>query len=282
MASRITGTTQLLGVMGWPVSHSRSPLMQAAAIRSAGLDYAYVPLPVHPDRLQEAVSGLRALGFRGCNVTIPHKAAVAGLMDELTPAAHGIGAVNTILVGDDGRLVGDNTDCEGAFDAIEDETGLSPRGLEVLVIGAGGAAMACAWGAAARGARVVRLLNRTRAKAEEVARAMAIQHPGCQFEVVASTDRDRIAACGIVLQMTSLGMNPGDVLPLDPEMLASGAVVLEAVYSPLETPWLHGCRERGLRAVDGLAMLVGQGALAFERWTGVRADRRAMKAAIEG
>jgi shikimate dehydrogenase len=257
-------------------------MMHAAAIEAAGLDYAYVPLAVSPDRLAEAVRGLGALGFRGCNVTIPHKVAVAGLMDALTPAARGIGAVNTILLEEDGRLVGDNTDCEGAFDAIEDVTGVSPAGREVLVIGAGGAAMACAWGAAARGARVVRVLNRTRARAEEVVRAMAAQHPGCHFEVVACTDRERIAACGIVLQMTSLGMKPGDALPLDPETLDSDAVVLEAVYSPLVTPWLQRCRERGLRAVDGLAMLVGQGALAFERWTGVRADRRAMKAAIEG
>jgi shikimate dehydrogenase len=256
--------------------------MQAAAIQSAGLDFAYVPLPVHPEKLPEAVWGLRALGFRGCNVTIPHKVAVVGLMDELTPAARGICAVNTILLSEDGRLVGDNTDCEGAFDAIEDGTGVSPAGLEVLVIGAGGAAMACAWGAAARGAEVVRLLNRTKSKAEEIVRAMASQHPATRFEVVGSGDREAIGACRIVLQMTSLGMKPGDALPLDPGLVRSDAVVLEAVYSPLETPWLGACRERGLRAVDGLAMLVGQGALSFERWTGVHADRRAMKAAIAG
>jgi shikimate dehydrogenase len=274
MGCKITGRTRLLGVMGWPVEHSRSPAMHSAAIAAAGLDYAYVPLPVPPGRLHEAVRGLRALGFRGCNVTIPHKVAVAGMMDELTPAAKGIGAVNTILVQEpDGRLIGDNTDCEGAFDAIEDRLGVTPAGAE--------AAMACAWGAAARGARTVRLLNRTREKAEEIARSMAAQHPGCRFDVVGPDDRSAIAASNIVLQMTSLGMKPQDPLPLDPALLGPDAVVLEAVYSPLETAWLRACRERGLRAVDGLAMLVGQGALSFEKWTGARADRNAMVAALQ-
>jgi len=281
MGSRISGKTKLLGVMGWPVEHTRSPAMHAAAIEAAGLDYAYVPLPVPPGRLHDAVRGLRALGFRGCNVTIPHKVAVAGMMDELTPAAKAIGAVNTILVEEDGRIIGDNTDCEGVFDAIWERFGVSAKDSDVLITGAGGAAMACAWGAGHRGARVVRLLNRTRSKAEEIALSMTVQHPDCQFEVVEIGDVEAIANSTIVLQMTSLGMRTGDPLPVDPALLNAEAVVLEAVYSPVETPWLRGCRERGLRAADGLSMLMGQGALSFERWTGVKADRSAMVGALK-
>ncbi|MBX3730314.1 MAG: shikimate dehydrogenase [Candidatus Sumerlaeia bacterium] len=278
--SGITGKTGVLGVIGWPVAHSRSPQMQAAAIAAAGLDLAYVALPVEPARVGDAVRGLRALGFRGCNVTIPHKVAVIEYLDELTPAARGIGAVNTIEVRSDGRLVGHNTDADGGLAAVAFETGADAGGADVLVLGAGGAARAVAWGAAARGARRVTFVNRTRGKADALVADLATAHPRTDFRVLESPVAADLATVGIVFQMTSLGMKPDDPLPLDPALLPAGAAGLEAVYSPLETPWLRACRARGLRIADGLTMLVGQGALAFEIWTGQTADREAMRRAL--
>lgn len=277
---RITGKTKLLGVIGWPVEHTRSPGMQAAAIESAGLNYTYVPLAVHPDRVGEAVHGLRALGFRGVNVTIPHKQAVIPFLDELSPVARAIGAVNTITVESDGRIVGDNTDADGALIALEEETGISVQGAEVAVIGAGGAGRAAAFGAAARGAARLVLLNRSRERAQEVAGDIRRAFPKATVEVPASAGEAGLERCRVFLQMTSLGMKEGDPLPLDPQLVPPEAVGLEAVYAPLETPWRQACLERGCRIVDGLAMLVGQGARAFEIWTGKPADRDAMRKAL--
>ncbi len=276
----IKGTTKLLGVMGWPIAHTKSPAMQGAAIEAAGIDYTYVPLPVAPERVGEAVRGLRALGFRGCNVTIPHKLAVMEHLDELTSAAEGIGAVNTIIVEPDGRLIGHNTDADGAFEALEDATGMSALERDIVIIGAGGAARAAAWGAGSRRARRVTIVNRTVAKAEELVAYMKDQHPATHYRALASPSAQDLAETSMVLQMTSLGMKPGDALPLDPKLIPTGAVALEAVYAPRETAWLLECRAKGLHVVDGLAMLVAQGAKSFERWTGVKADMKVMKNAL--
>ncbi len=276
----INGETRLLGVMGWPVSHSRSPVMHAAAIQSAGLNYAYVPVSVHPDRVAEAVNGLRALGFRGCNVTIPHKTAIIPFMDELTPTAKGAGAVNTIVIEDDGRMVGDNTDVAGAYDAILAEKGANVEGGHVIVVGAGGAARACAWGGGDRGAARVTIVNRTVEKAVALAEEFGPVFPGTAYEAARTTTPELLANATVVLQMTSLGMKPGDSLPFDPQHLSPSAVVLEAVYAPLETELLAECRHRRISTVDGLSMLVAQGALSLEKWTGVEVDRLAMRTAL--
>ncbi|MCB2154957.1 shikimate dehydrogenase [bacterium] len=279
--SAITGRTRLLGVMGWPVEHSRSPIMHAAAIQAAGLDYAYVPLAVAPEKLAEAVRGLAAMGFRGSNVTIPHKVAVAELMDELSPAARQIGAVNTIVVEPDGRLRGENTDAYGAFGAIKNQTGRSAQGRDVLVIGAGGAARAAACGAAERGAQRVILLNRTREKAEALAHDFAQSCPETEFAVIDQLAPGNLAPGAFILQMTSLGMKGDDPLPADPGTFPKDAVVLEAVYAPPVTPFLQACRANGLRTVDGLAMLVAQGARSLEIWTEATIDREVMREALE-
>ena len=279
---RINGSTRLLGVIGWPVRHSRSPQMHAAAIEAAGLDLAYVPMEVAPERLADAIAGLRALGFLGCNVTIPHKVGVAQLADELTPAARAIGAANTLTFRPDSSIEGHNTDAEGAFEALEgDLPGFSAKGATVLVLGAGGTARGVAWGAAARGAARVLILNRTVATAQALAAEMQGLWPGREFRALHEASQvSQLDQLDVVLQATSLGMKPADALPIDPAMLPATAAVLEAVYSPLETPFLAACRARGMRCVDGLSMLVAQGALSFERWTGIRPDRAAMRRAI--
>jgi len=277
----IKGTTRLLGVMGWPVKHSKSPQMHAAAIAGTGLDLAYVALPVDPAKVGDAVRGLPALGFLGANVTIPHKQAVMEHLDEILPAAEGIGAVNTIIVDQEsGKLSGTNTDADGAWEALLEETNTNAKGKNVVVLGAGGAGRAVAWGAGARKAKRVLIVNRTRSKAEDLAADMQRQHPKTEFVAVCADDQDAFATTDIVMQTTSLGMKDGDALPLDPKFLPESAVGLEAVYAPEMTAWRAGCIERGMTIIDGFSMLVGQGAKAFEIWTRIKPDSAAMKKAI--
>ncbi len=282
----VSGPTRLVGVMGWPVSHSRSPGMHNAALSAAGIDAVYVPLPVSPDRLAEAVAGLKALGFVGSNVTIPHKEGVAALMDELTEEARLIGAVNTIRVEPDGSLTGHNTDCIGAVAALERD-GTSIRGKTTIIIGAGGAGRGVAAGCALAGAARVVVLNRTadraRAVVEELAGHSRLSagtewHHGTLGSALPGglnwTDVDA------VFQMTSLGMKDNREIPLDPAILPPGCHVLEGVYVPLETPFLSAARAKGLRTTDGLAMLLEQGAASFAFWFGVAPDREAMRRAL--
>ncbi len=284
----ISGKTALVGVMGWPVSHTLSPAMQNAALAEAGINAAYVALPVEPARLADAVAGLRALGFMGCNVTIPHKVGVAALMDELTTEARTIGAVNTIRVEPDGRLTGHNTDCLGATRAMEQD-GTPLAGRTVLILGAGGAGRGVAVGAALAGATRVILLNRSREKAEELARELSAATtlpagvewiPG-GLPQAHEADGLPWAEIGAVFQMTSLGMKPGEPLPADVAFLRPDCHVLEAVYSPLETDFLRAARAKGLRTTDGLAMLLEQGAIAFEFWFGRAPSRATMRRALE-
>lgn len=284
----LTGKTRLLGVMGWPVSHTKSPVFQNAALRAAGLDAVYVPLPVDPARVAEAVRGVRALGFVGCNVTIPHKLAVMEHLDALTPEAELVGAVNTIRVEPDGRLTGHNTDCLGAVRAVERDGGRL-RGATVLVLGAGGAGRGAAVGAALAGARHIIVLNRTAEKAAELVQELR-GRPGIPPEIAWTAgplsdgfDDDLLPwrEVSVVLQMTSLGMGDNRELPCDPQWLRRDCHVLEAVYAPLETEFLRRVRGLGLPATDGLAMLVEQGAEAFRFWLGMEPDVAVMRAALQ-
>ncbi len=283
----INGKTRLVGVLGWPVSHSRSPAMHNPALAAAGINAAYVPLAVEPARIADAVRGLQAMGFVGCNVTIPHKVAVAALMDRLTPPAKVIGAVNTIRVEPDGSLTGHNADCEGATRAIEAD-GTAIAGKSVVIVGAGGAGRGVAVGCAMAGAARVVILNRTREKAEEIVAALrgSPELPrGTAWEAHALADEGRAVpvdwkGVGVVIQVTSVGMNEEGRSPLDVGLLPPQCHVLESIYSPLETSFLRNCRLKGLRTSDGLSMLLEQGAASFEYWFGMKPDRALMRAAL--
>jgi shikimate dehydrogenase len=260
----IDAHTALTGVLGYPVRHSLSPAMHNAAFRALGLNGVYLAFEVAPDRLAQAIAGMRGLGIRGLNLTIPHKEAVIPLLDGLTDAARHIGAVNT-LFWDGERLVGDNTDAEGFLRAL-DEAGVNPAGQAVLVVGAGGAARAVVYALRQQGCTVW-LANRSRERAEALANAF-----GCAG--VLPLERDALTqvaahADGLV-NCTSLGMEPhADTTPPVPvEALPVGAWVCDLVYRPLQTRLLQAAAARGLTTIDGLGMLVHQGALAFERWTG--------------
>jgi len=283
----ISGKTNLLGVIGWPVSHSVSPAMHNAALADLGLAWSYVPLPVPTEpvaRIGEAVYGLRALGFRGANVTVPHKQAVIPYLDWLTPAAQAIGAVNTIRVEADGRLSGDNTDARG-FIADLREHGVELAGKRAVVLGAGGSARAIVYGLAEAGCLSIAIFNRTVEKAHDLALDIRAIFPFCRFSghegfadlAVMSSEADLVVNC------TSLGMTPNvDGLPwLDEVAFQPGQTVYDLVYNPPETRLLRKAAADGAQAIGGLGMLIWQGAVALERWTGQQPPVAVMRAAAE-
>ena len=285
--SAITSSTKLVGLLGWPVSHSVSPAMHNAAFAALGLNWRYVPLPVdpqRPDAVRRAVGGLAALGMAGANVTVPHKQAVMPYVDRLLPAAQAIGAVNTLIVEPDGSLTGDNTDAAG-FLADLREHGVEAAGRRVLLLGAGGSARAAAYGLAAAGAARIDVLNRTPAAAQALAAAIQPLAPDCSLQAGAlPQDVERLApAADLIVNCTSLGMTPhSDTTPWPQDApLRPGQVVYDLVYNPPQTVLLRQAAESGAQAIGGLGMLVWQGALAFERWTGCQAPVEVMRRAAE-
>ncbi len=266
-----TSRTRFAGVIGWPVEHSLSPSMHNAAFRELGLDWAYLAFPIHPDHLVPAVTGLFRAGCGGLSVTIPHKQAVLECCDEVTPAVEAIGAANTLVPLGDGRLRGDNTDAEGFLRALDEAAPVQLDGAPVLMIGAGGAARAIAFALAGRGARL-RVANRT------AARAAALGEPvGMTRDEVERAAADAV----LVVNATSLGMGSDEVppeLPLD--ALGPATVAYDIVYRQEPTPWLRAAAARGARTVDGLGMLLHQGAAAFAQWTGTEPPLAAMRAGL--
>ena len=277
----ISGRTQIVGVIGWPIEHSVSPAMHNAAFRALGLDWCYLPFAVPPAHVADALASVRGLGLRGINVTVPHKQAVSALVDELTPEARAIGAVNTVLVRGE-RLVGHNTDAAGFLRALR-EAGFAPEGCSALVLGAGGAARAAVYALARVGARVV-LLNRTPQRADALVADLRAVVEGARLEaggLDAQTAQQEASRCQLVVNATSLGMWPQVETSPWPEEVAfpAGVLLFDLVYNPRQTRFVRLARESGARAVDGLRMLVHQGAEAFALWTGAAPPVEIMYAA---
>lgn len=271
----VSGTTRLAAVIGDPVRHSRSPRLANAAFAAAGLDWLMVALTVAEGDGAAAVDAARVLGLGGLMVTMPHKAAVIPALDDLTPAARALGAVNSIAWEGD-RLVGDNTDGPGLVDSLRADQGLDPAGLRCVVAGAGGAARSVVWALADAGAASVVVVNRTVERAE-VAAALA----GPAGTVGTAAD---VADADLVVNATSVGMGAAPdadaPLPLPGDALRPGQVVVDLVYQPLETPLLRAAAAAGAQPVDGLGMLVHQAARSIRRWTGVAPDVAAMADAV--
>jgi len=263
----ITGKTQLSGIIGWPVAHSRSPQLHGYWLEKYGINGAMVPLAVRPEALGDAIYGLVALGFRGANVTIPHKEAVLELMDEVAPLARRIGAVNTVTVAEDGRLLGSNTDAFGFLAHLKASApDWRAAGGPVAVLGAGGAARAVIAALADDGVEEIRLVNRTRERAD----AVATHFEGAPITVMDWDDREELLEdVTLLVNATSLGMTGKPVLDMRLSCLPAAAVVYDLVYAPLETPLLQKARAIGARAVDGLGMLMHQARPAFRAWYGV-------------
>jgi shikimate dehydrogenase len=265
----ITGKAKKAGVMGWPVAHSRSPLLHGHWLERYGVDGAYVPLPVRPERLAAALRSLPVLGFAGCNLTIPHKEAALAVCDELDPLVRRIGAVNTVVVRDDERLEGRNTDAFGFLESLKEaQPGWRAEAGPAVVVGAGGAARAVVVALLDAGAPEVRLVNRTAARAEALAREL-----GGAVRVRGWAGREAaLAEASLLVNTTSQGMVGEPPLDLALDLLPPAAPVFDAVYVPLETPLLAAARARGNPAVDGLGMLLHQARPGFEAWFGVRPE----------
>ena len=272
----------LAGVIGWPVAQSRSPVLHGHWLSQYGIKGTYLPLPVRPERLTEAIRGLRALGFSGCNVTIPHKLGVLKLVDQVDPVAARIGAVNTVVVQDDGTLSGFNTDAYGFLASLRDIRGDFKAGAgPVVILGAGGAARAVVVALLDDGAREIRLTNRTTERAQELARI-----DPSRITVVAWDKRgSALDGAALLVNTTSQGMVGYTPLDIALDALPKGSAVCDIVYNPLETPLLAAARKRGNTAIDGLGMLLHQAVPAFEAFYGTRPHvsnelRRAVEATL--
>ena len=291
----IDGQTKLVGVIGWPVAHSLSPAMHNAAFEALGLNWRYVPLPVPPGQVEAAVRGLVALSFRGANVTVPHKRAVVPAVNALSPNARELGAVNTLVIGRnaEGRptVGGHNTDDKGFVAALR-SGGFEPEeGARAVVVGAGGAARAAVFGLLWSGIGGVLVLNRTLERAQTLVADLG-RHPQeasrlRALPLMPETLIESARSADLLVNATPVGMWPhveGSVWPAGVPVPAH-LTVFDQVYNPLETRLLRQARKSGARAIDGLGMLVRQGALSFDMWTnqGLDVDEIAawMRAACE-
>ena len=257
-----------LGVLGWPVAHSRSPAIQNAALRAVGLSqWRYQLLPVPPELFDETVRALPDAGFCGANVTIPHKQAALLLADRASPSARAIGAANTLTFDDGGAIDADNTDAPALIDALP----FAAAGGTSLVLGAGGSARAAVWALLDAGAREVRVWNRNPGRA----RRLCSELGGTPVEVAEPAD--------VLVNCTPVGLYPAELtlaqLPLDADRLTGFGCVVDLVYRHGGTPLALAARARSIPVVDGLELLVAQGALSFERFTGRPAPVDAMRAA---
>lgn len=265
----IGGKTKIVGIMGWPVGHSLSPRLHGYWLERHRIDGAMVPLPVRPEHFAEALRALPKLGFVGASVTVPHKEAVLAVADEIEPLARRTGAANLVVVGDDGRMTARNTDVPGFLDALRDGAPSWRAGEgAAVVLGAGGAARAIVVALVDAGAVKIRVVNRTWARAETLAKAFGPTLCPVRWEERAQA----LADATLLVNATTLGMKENPALDLDLAPLRARAAVADMVYAPLETPLLAQARARGLIPVDGLGMLLHQARPAFAAWFGVEPE----------
>jgi shikimate dehydrogenase len=259
----------LAGVMGWPVMHSRSPMLHNYWFRQHGIAGTYVPLAIPPERLAGALRGLHPLGFAGCNVTIPHKQEAMKIIDEVDALAQAIGAVSCVVVRPDGSLAGTNNDCYGFIQSVKaEQPGWRVDAGPVVVIGAGGGSRAVCYGLAQEGAKEIRLVNRTPGRAREIAAQF-----GGPIEAVPWEQRnDALEGAAMVVNTTSMGMVGQPALDIRLDKLPKSALAADIVYVPLETPFLATARKRGNRTINGLGMLLNQGRPAWKAWFGIEPE----------
>ena len=281
MTAASVSARRVAAVIGDPVRHSRSPAIHNAAFAAAGFDWAFTAFEVPAGGGAGALEAMRVLRLAGLSVTMPLKAEVAVAADCADEEVQVLGAANCIVPLEDGRLRAANTDIAGFVAGLEADAGITPEGRRAALLGGGGAARAVAWGLASSGAAEVVVINRTAANAEAVAAAANVAPgPGSVGRVGIAAD---VASADIVVNATSVGMGTDPSMPCDPGLLHEAQVAVDLVYEPLETAWLAALRSRGVRAHNGLSMLVHQAARAFELWTGEPAPVEVMRrAAVEG
>ena len=265
----VTGAAKLAGIIGWPVAHSRSPALHGYWLKQYGIDGAYVPMAVKPENLRRALQALPLLGFAGCNLTIPHKEEALRAVDTLEPSAKRAGGVNTVVIDARGQITGSSSDGYGFIAALRaGAPRFDPGQAPAVVLGAGGAARAIVAALLDSGAREVRLVNRTPARATKLAKELGGEVRGVLWENRA----EALSGAGLLVNATSLGMEGQPALDLPLDALPAEAVVNDIVYVPLETPLLGAARTRGNLCVDGLGMLLHQAAPGFEAWFGVKPE----------
>ncbi len=274
----ITGKTKILGVIGAPIAHSLSPIIQNASLHEAGLDYVYTAFPVRRDALASAVCGLRDAGVTGFNVTIPFKTEIMPLLDALSEDAQRIRAVNTVVIASDGTMTGHNTDVTG-FMAGFAARGIGLAGKHTVLIGAGGAARAALWGLLRSGVSSVCIGVRNLAKGKALCTDFAADGTLAVYCFDDPHFRDVLCTADIVVQTTPIGMSPQtDAMPpVDPAAISPSAAVYDLIYTPAETAFLRAAAAHGCTTINGETMLVMQGAEAFSLWTGVRPNTDLMQ-----
>jgi shikimate dehydrogenase len=279
----LTGHTHIVGVIGDPVEHSRSPQMHNAAFAKAGLDYVYVPFHVRPDDLADAIAGFKAINVVGINVTLPHKQAVIRSVTSISREAELIGAVNTLTFVE-GNIYGDNTDAPGVLKALEEDGNMSgsPVGENVVVLGAGGAARAVVVALALRGVASITIANRTVEKAVSLAEEMD-RKTGVSMQGMGLTDERlplAVRESKLLVNTATTSMDVTQPLLIAAAWLQPNTIVYDIVYTPPVTPLMQAATERGCQTLGGIGMLVHQGAIAFEKWTGVTPCTETMRQAL--
>ncbi len=273
----ISGKTGICGIIGDPIEHTMSPVMHNAAFKKLGLDYVYLAFRVKKEELGKAIEGMRALNIRGLSITTPHKVAVIQFLDELDPLADKIDAINTI-VNNNGVLKGYNTDATGFLRALL-ERGIEPKEKRVVILGAGGASRAISFILAERGSSLV-ILNRTWDKAKVCADRISeiFQSEATALKLNRENLATALSEADILVNATSVGMSPNiNETPVTSNLLKPSLVVFDIVYNPIKTKLLKEAEEAGAETISGLDMLVWQGAVAFEKWTGLKAPVELMR-----
>ena len=277
---RISGSTTLVGVIGNPVKHSLSPVILNAAFREAKMNWVYTAFETPEEKLADAISGIRALGIAGLSVTMPHKASVCPLLDEISDSAKTLQAVNCI-VNDAGNLKGHNTDGDGFLDAVKHDAGMDIAGKKVLVIGSGGSARSIIHSLGKAGAREIAVMNRTKKKAFD---ALELAGPVGRY-VEENEISEVVSEADLVINATPIGMSDTrntTNFPIEPNLFTKGQLAVDLIYHPISTPWMKALRDREVEAHGGLSMLIFQAARAFKLWTGKEAPVDAMrKAALD-
>ncbi|MBI3962155.1 MAG: shikimate dehydrogenase [Deinococcus sp.] len=273
---------ELVGVFGYPVDENPTVIMQEAAFRAAGLNWRYLTIKVPPEALADAVTGLKAFGMRGINLTIPHKRAIIPFLDQLTPAAELIGAVNTV-VNKDGKLLGENTDGKGFIMGLRQDAKLDPAGRSAVVLGAGGAARAIAVELALAGAKRIIVVNRTPERGQELVGLLNKRTKATAEYVPWQKPYSVPAGIDTLVNATSIGLFPNvnDVPKVDMVSIRKGLLVCDVIPNPPVTAFMKAAGKRGATVMSGLPMLVYQGAIGFKLWTGVEAPVAAMRQALE-
>ena len=283
MRSKKSGRAKVFGIIGFPVKHTLSPHFQNAAFASLGMDAVYIPFEVPPEKLGSAFRSLKALGVSGINVTIPHKQAVLPLVDELSPEVKGIGAANTIVFRK-GKARAYNTDGEGFIRSLKNDLKVNPKGRSVLLFGCGGAAKAIAFVLAREGAKSITFVDQIEKRAKELAAKTKKDFPRCgtkHIPFLGPRIDEEVLDSDLLVNASPVGMHKGDPCIVDPKALHKGLAVYDIVYNPPATPLLKEAKKKGIKASNGLGMLLYQGVLSFEFFTGKKAPVPVMRLALK-